>query len=78
MLHAEGSRVDSGVMETDNRANDASQLRQKGEPMDQAEVLMQRHITVPHGTPDPNLRKEPFIRDKQKNLGSDWNFCSLC
>jgi hypothetical protein len=46
--------------------------------MDQAEVLMQRHITVPHGTPDPNLRKEPFIRDKQKNLGSDWNFCSLC
>jgi uncharacterized protein (DUF433 family) len=52
------------TIETDNRANDAQQLRQKGEPMDQAEALMQRHITMPHGTPDPHLRKEPFIRDK--------------
>jgi uncharacterized protein (DUF433 family) len=30
----------------------------------QAEKLIQRYITVPHGTPDPTLRKEPFIRDK--------------
>jgi hypothetical protein len=32
--------------------------------MDQTEALIQRHITVPHGPPEPNLRKEPFIRDK--------------
>jgi uncharacterized protein (DUF433 family) len=32
--------------------------------MDQAEALIQRYIAVPHGVPDPNLRKEPFIRDK--------------
>ena len=32
--------------------------------MDQTEALIQSHITVPHGTPEPNLRKEPFIRDK--------------
>ena len=32
--------------------------------MGQAEGLIQRHIMVPHGTPDPNLHKEPFIRDK--------------
>jgi len=32
--------------------------------MSPAEDLIQRHIIVPHGTPDPNLRKEPFIRDK--------------
>src|SRR5262245_57208735 len=63
-LHAERSRVDLCVMETDNRANNAQQPRQKGGPMSQAEELIQRHITVPHGTSDPNLRKEPFIRDK--------------
>ena len=51
-------------MEIDNRASEAQQLCQKGEPMDQAEALIQRYIAVPHGTPDPNLRKEPFIRDK--------------
>ena len=32
--------------------------------MCQAEALIQRHIAVPHGTPDPSLRKEPCIRDK--------------
>ena len=32
--------------------------------MGQVEELIQRHITVSHGTPDLNLRKEPFIRDK--------------
>ena len=32
--------------------------------MGQTEDLIQRHIMVPHGTPDPNLHKEPFIRDK--------------
>ena len=32
--------------------------------MGQAEDLIQRHIMVPHATPDPNLRKEPFICDK--------------
>ena len=63
-LHAEGSRVDLCVMETDNRVNDVQQPRQKGGPMGQAEALIQRHITVPHGPPDPNPRKEPFIRDK--------------
>ena len=26
--------------------------------------LIQRHIIVPHGSPDPNVRKEPFIRGK--------------
>ncbi|HJY80538.1 MAG TPA: DUF433 domain-containing protein [Candidatus Binatia bacterium] len=30
----------------------------------QADELIQRYITVPHGTADPNVRKEPFIRDK--------------
>jgi len=30
----------------------------------QADELIQRYITVPHGTSDPNVRKEPFIRDK--------------
>ena len=29
-----------------------------------AEELIQRYITAPHGTADPNVRKEPFIRDK--------------
>lgn len=29
-----------------------------------ADELIQRYITVPHGTADPNVRKEPFIRDK--------------
>ena len=32
--------------------------------MVQADELIQRYITVPHGTSDPNVRKEPFIRDK--------------
>jgi len=30
----------------------------------QADELIQRYITVPRGTADPNVRKEPFIRDK--------------
>jgi len=30
----------------------------------QTDELIQRYITVPHGTADPNVRKEPFIRDK--------------
>ena len=30
----------------------------------QADELIQRYITMPHGTSDPNARKEPFIRDK--------------
>ena len=29
-----------------------------------ADELIQRYITVLHGTSDPNVRKEPFIRDK--------------
>jgi len=29
-----------------------------------ADELIQRYITMPHGTADPNVRKEPFIRDK--------------
>jgi len=29
-----------------------------------ADELIQRYITTPHGTSDPNVRKEPFIRDK--------------
>jgi uncharacterized protein (DUF433 family) len=32
--------------------------------MCQAEALIQRYIALPHGTSDPNLRKEPFICDK--------------
>jgi uncharacterized protein (DUF433 family) len=26
--------------------------------------LIRRYISVPYGSPDPDLRKEPFIRDK--------------
>ena len=26
--------------------------------------LIRRYIIVPYGSPDPDLRKEPFIRDK--------------
>jgi hypothetical protein len=35
-----------------------------GEFMVQAEELIQRYISEPYETADPNLRKEPFIRDK--------------
>jgi hypothetical protein len=31
--------------------------------MVKAEEWMQRYIVEPHETSDPNLRKEPFIRD---------------
>ena len=61
---SEASCVDLCVVETDNRANDAQQLREKEGPMFQAEALIQHYITRPHGTADPNLRKEPSIRDK--------------
>jgi uncharacterized protein (DUF433 family) len=30
----------------------------------QADEMIQRYITVPHGTADPDERKEPFIRGK--------------
>ncbi len=30
----------------------------------QADALIQRYITVPHGISDPNVRKEPYIRHK--------------
>jgi uncharacterized protein (DUF433 family) len=29
-----------------------------------ADELIQRYIAMPYGTADPNMRKEPFIRDK--------------
>jgi len=32
--------------------------------MFEAEELIQRYITIPHGVADPHLRKEPSIRDK--------------